>query len=637
MEQETAVAGVGAVRCAAGEAEEARLRALMADAPASVAAMFLERVAKTPDSDAFLVPSGTGWRRQTWRQTAEVVTEIAAGLLALGVRPEDRVAIASSTRIDWVHADLAIMCAGAATTTVYPTSTGGDVEHIVGDSGSRLLVAEDAEQLAKLCRHRAGLPDLERVVVIDQPPAEALAEAEAAGLAVISLDRLRQIGERYLAEHPAAVTERIASVRPDHLATLIYTSGTTGRPKGVRLTQRCWVYEGLAAASIDEVRPEDVTYLWLPLSHSFGKVLLAAQIAIGHAAAVDGRLDRIVENLPVVRPTGMAGAPRIYEKVHARVNAMVAEHGGAKARIFAWSFDVGRRVSRLRQDGQRPGGLLALQARLADRLVFGTIRQRFGGRVRSFISGAAPLSVGIAEWFDAAGLRILEGYGLTETSAGSFVNRPDRYRLGTVGVPLPGTEVRIEDDGEVLIKGPGVMEGYHNLPEETAAVLTEDGWLRTGDIGEITPDGFLRITDRKKDLIKTSGGKYVAPQSIETQFKAICPLASQIVVHGDGRNYVTALIALDPEEVSAWAAAHGMGGGVPYQEVVTSDAMREAISGYVDRLNAGLGRWEAIKRFDLLDRDLTVEDGFLTPSLKLKRRVVERAYAERLDRLYAAG
>jgi long-chain acyl-CoA synthetase len=332
----------------------------------------------------------------------------------------------------------------------------------------------------------------------------------------------------------------------------------------------------------------------------------------------------------------MAGAPRIYEKVHARVNAMVAEHGGARARIFTWAFDVGRRVSRLRQDGRRPTGLLALQFRLADRLVFGTIRQRFGGRVRSFISGAAPLSVGIAEWFDAAGLRILEGYGLTETSAGSFVNRPDRYRLGTVGVPLPGTQVRIDDDGEVLIKGPGVMEGYHNLPDETAAVLTEDCWLRTGDIGEITPDGFLRITDRKKDLIKTSGGKYVAPQSIETQFKAICPLASQIVVHGDGRNYVTALIALDPDEVTAWAAAHGMD-GVPYQEVAASAAMREAISGYVDSLNAGLGRWEAIKRFDILDRDLTVEDGFLTPSLKLKRRVVERAYAERLDRLYAAG
>ncbi len=637
MEQETAVADPGAVRCAAGEAEEARLRALMAEAPPSVAAMFIERVAKTPDSDAFLVPSaGTGWRRQTWRQTAEVVTEIAAGLLALGVRLEDRVAIASSTRVDWIHADLAIMCAGAATTTVYPTSTGDDVEHIVRDSGSRVLVAEDAEQLAKICRHRAGLPDLERVVVIDEPPAESLAEAEAAGLAVISLDRLRQIGEGYLAEHPAAVTERIASVRPEHLATLIYTSGTTGRPKGVRLTQRCWVYEGLAAGSIGEVRPEDVTYLWLPLSHSFGKVLLAAQIAIGHAAAVDGRLDRIVENLPVVRPTGMAGAPRIYEKVHARVNATVAEHGGAKARIFAWAFDVGRRVSRLRQDGQQPSGLLALQARLADRLVFGTIRQRFGGRVRSFISGAAPLSVGVAEWFDAAGLRILEGYGLTETSAGSLVNRPDRYRLGTVGVPLPGTQVRIGDDGEVLIKGPGVMEGYHNLPEQTAAVLTEDGWLRTGDIGEITPDGFLRITDRKKDLIKTSGGKYVAPQSIETQFKAICPLASQIVVHGDGRNYVTALIALDPDEVGAWAAAHGMA-DAPYSEVAASPAMREAISGYVDSLNAGLGRWEAIKRFDILDRDLTVEDGFLTPSLKLKRRVVEHAYAERLDRLYAAG
>ena len=626
-----------AAPCRADDAEELRLAALMAQAPASVAAMFAERAASSPDHDAFLVPlAGGGWRSQTWRETAEVVTELAAGLLALGVRAEDRVAIASNTRIDWVHADLAIMSAGAATTTVYPTSTGEDVEHILRDSGSRLVFAEDAGQLAKICRHRHGLPDLERVVVIEPPPAEVSADAEAAGLAVITLDALRRTGREHLAEHPDAVTDRVASVRPDHLATLIYTSGTTGRPKGVRLTQRCWVYEGLASASIGEISPDDVTYLWLPLSHSFGKVLLAAQIAIGHAAAVDGRLDRIVENLPSVRPTGMAGAPRIYEKVHARVTAMVAEHGGAKARIFDWAFDVGHRASRIRQQGGRVSGLLAVQHRIADRLVFATIRQRFGGRVRSFICGSAPLPVAIAEWFDAAGLRILEGYGLTETSAGSFVNRPDRYRFGTVGVPLPGTEVRIDADGEVLIRGPGVMAGYHNLAEETAAVLTEDGWLRTGDIGEITEDGFLRITDRKKDLIKTSGGKYVAPQSIEGRFKAICPLASHMVVHGDGRNYISALIALDPDELNAWAGAHGMA-GAPYAEVAASAVMREAVSGYVDRLNADLGRWESIKKFDILDRDLTVEDGFLTPSLKLRRRVVERAYADRLDHLYAGS
>lgn len=618
-------------RCHALAHEEARLAELMRTAPASVAMLFRNRVTATPDHEAFREPDGSGgWNRYTWRQTGQVVDELAAGLVALGVQPEERVAIASATRLAWIHADLAVMCAGGATTTVYPTSPADDVRYILGDSGSVVAVVEDEAQLGKVTEHLAELPGLRQLVVIDVP---AGGLPEVSGIPVLSWAELAEKGRALLAENPQAVQERSEAVRPEHLATLIYTSGTTGRPKGVRLTNRNWVYTGMGTLATEAVRPEDLSFLWLPMSHSFGKVLLSAQLATGHAAAVDGRIDEIANNLGAVRPHGMGGAPRIYEKIYGRVQTGVAAAGGVKAKLFHWAFAVGTQWSVLEEQGRKPGAVLAAQHAVADKLIFSKVRDRFGGRVRNFISGAAPLNSDIARWFDAAGLRILEGYGLTETSAASFVNRPTKYRFGTVGIPVPGTQVRLDTDGEILIKSPGVMEGYHNLPEETAAVLDADGWFRTGDIGEITPDGFLKITDRKKELIKTSGGKYVAPQAIESLFKSICPLASQIVVHGDNRNYVTALIALDPDEVATWAAANQMG-GKSYAEVVTSEEMQRVVQGYVDQLNARLPRWETVKRFAVLTSDLTVDDGSLTPSLKLKRRVVERRHADLLDTLY---
>jgi long-chain acyl-CoA synthetase len=311
---------------------------------------------------------------------------------------------------------------------------------------------------------------------------------------------------------------------------------------------------------------------------------------------------------------------------------MAHAEGGAKAKIFDWACRVGVKVSRLQRDGQPIPRRLAAQYAVADRLVFVKVRDRFGGRVKFFISGSAALSPRVAEWFHAAGILILEGYGLTETSAGSMVNRPDRFRIGTVGIPLEGTEVRVADDGELMLRGPGVMQGYHRLEQETAEVLVGDGWLATGDIGDVDADGFVSITDRKKDLFKTSGGKYVAPSNIEGQFKALCPLASQIVVHGNGRNFCTAIITLDPDAVAEWASRHGEAGS--YEEVVSSAAMRQEVDGCVDTLNARLNRWEQIKSFVLLEHDLTVESGELTPSMKVKRRVVEDNYRDRLDALY---
>jgi long-chain acyl-CoA synthetase len=381
------------------------------------------------------------------------------------------------------------------------------------------------------------------------------------------------------------------------------------------------------------ITADDVQYLWLPMAHSFGKVLEGGHIASGSVMAVDGRIPKIIENLGVVKPTLMAAVPRIFEKVYNKI-LEGARQGGLKQKIFEWALKNGRAGSELRQQGKEPGGLLGLKLGLAEKLVFSKIKARFGGRIRYFISGSAPLSREIAEFFHAANILILEGYGLTETSAASFVNRPNKYAFGTVGMPMPGTQVKLApEDGEILLKSPGVMQGYHNLPDQTAESLTSDGWLRTGDIGEIDENGFLRITDRKKDLIKTSGGKYIAPQAIEGKLKSTCPYISQVLVHGDKRNFVTALITLDSEAVMKWAAGHGMN-GKGYSEVVQTAEAKQLIAPFVDEVNKSLAKYETVKQFAILPQDLTVEEGELTPSLKVKRKVVEKKYAGLLDKMY---
>lgn len=594
----------------------------------NVGEMFLDRVRASGPREAFRYPDeNENWVSMTWAETGEEVSKIAAGLVALGIEPEQRVAIASNTRIEWILADLAVNLAGAATTTVYPTTVSADVAYILSDSDSRIVFAEDAEQLAKLREKRTELPNVTKVVLF---------EGEADGDWVISLDELKRLGAAYLAEHPDVLTERVANTDSESLATLIYTSGTTGRPKGVRLVHDCWTYEGAAVAAPGSLSIDDLEYRWLPMAHSFGKVLATAQLAIGYPCAVDGRVPNIVDNLAVVRPTFMGAAPRIFEKAYGRIIGMMEEEGGVKLKLFRWAEQVGLQVSRLTRAGKPVPLSLKIQHAVADKLVFSKIRARFGGRVRFFISGAAALSTEIAEWFHAAGILVMEGYGLTETSAGAFVNHPDDFKIGTVGKVFPGSQVRIAEDGEILIKGPNVMRGYHNLEGESASALTEDGWLATGDIGELDEDGFLRITDRKKDLFKTSGGKYVAPSHIEGQFKAICPLASQMVVHGAERKFCSALITLDPDAVAAWAESHGMAGR-PYAEVVTSEEMKRVVAGHVEELNSRLNRWETIKKWAILENDLTVEAGEITPSMKVKRRVVEEHYADILDSFYAEG
>ncbi|MBW1598303.1 long-chain fatty acid--CoA ligase [Streptomyces sp. JJ38] len=620
-------------------------QSLIENRPPSVAALFLERIKATPDDEAYRYPvppaSGTGpddWKSYTWAEAADRVFAVAAGLMALGVEPEQRVAIASNTRVDWVLADLGILCAGAATTTVYPGTNAEETAFILADSESRVLIAEDAVQLAKAREKRSELPHLAHVVVIDPAGEPVTAEEDPEGWA-LTLDELMERGRAHLEKKPEAVRETIESLRSDQLATLIYTSGTTGRPKGVRLPHDNWSYMAKAIAMTGLARQEDVQYLWLPLAHVFGKVLTAGQIEVGHVTAIDGRIDKIIENLPVVRPTYMAAVPRIFEKVYNGVATKAKAGGGAKYKIFLWAAEVAREYAKVTQDNFRrtgtasaPAGLRMKHA-LADRLVYKKLRDAFGGRLRACVSGSAALAPDIGYFFAGAGIHILEGYGLTESSAASFVNPGMSYRTGTVGKPLPGCEVRIAEDGEILLRGPGIMQGYHGLPEKTAEVLESDGWFHTGDIGELSEDGYLRITDRKKDMFKTSGGKYVAPTEVEGQFKAVCPYVSTILVHGADRNFCTALIALDEPSILGWAAENGQEGR-GYAEVVASPEVRELIRGYVDQVNTGLQRWQTIKEFRILPRDLDVEHGELTPSLKLKRPVVEREFGHLLEEMY---
>ena len=589
-------------------------------------ALLLERVKKSASKDAFLAPADGSWKKLSWAQAGDEVRQVACGLRALGLQMEERCSILSGTRLDWIFADLGILCAGGATTTIYPANTPEECAYIVQDSGTRFVFAEDAAQVEKLQQRRAELANVVKVITFD-------GQASDDGW-VITFADLKALGREFDQKDPAAYEQNVRAIRKDAIATLIYTSGTTGRPKGVVLTHDHWIYEGEALEQMRILSEDDLQYLWLPLAHVFGKVLEAIQIKAGFPTAVDGRVEKMVENLSVIRPTFVCGVPRIFEKVHNKVVANATEAGGLKANLFKWAMGVGAEYSHLQQQGRSEPLALALQRTVAQKLVYKKIQDRFGGRLRFFISGSAPLSREIASFFHGAGVLILEGYGMTESSAATCVNVPTKFRFGTVGHSLPGTQVKLApEDGEVLIKGRGVMRGYHNMPEATAEALTEDGWLRTGDIGEFDADGLLKITDRKKDLIKTSVGKYVAPQFLEGKFKATCPYASQVVIHGDNRKFVSALVALDEESLRKWATAEGLG-SKSYAELAAEPKVKSLIKTYVDAINAELPSYSQVKQFALLPKDLTIEAGELTASMKLRRKVVEKKYMQVLDGFY---
>lgn len=594
----------------------------------SVGHMFRNRVAETPDALAFMdpdrAPEGPNtWQRFTWAQSRVLVDQLAAGLLARGLRHEERVGIISSTRLEWILLDLAVACAAGATTTVYPNTAEEDVEYILTDSDSVMVVVENATQLAKVEAASALSEVIHTIIVLD-------VEGVELGERVISYTQLLELGRQRLREDPEAVDRAIASTDKDTLSTLIYTSGTTGQPKGVRLLHVSWIYEGAGTKYWEIIDHTDLQYLWLPLSHVFGKALIACQIAYGFASAVDGRIDRIVAGLGEVRPTFMCGAPRIFEKVRA---AVMTGSTGLKGRIARWAFAVGRDSRSYRLEGRPMPKGLALRYRIADKLVFSKLKEKLGGRIRFLISGSAKLSHQVQEWFYSAGILVVEGYGATETSAIAFLNLPSEPRFGSVGKVMPGIETRLAADGEVLIRGPIITPGYHKLPEVTAESFT-DGWFHTGDLGEFDQEGNLTITDRKKDLFKTSGGKYIAPQKVENAVTANIPYISQAVAVGDGRKYCSALLVLDPVLLGKWAQKHQLE-HLSYAELSQRPEIRASIERQLEKANARLERWETIKRFAILDHELTVENDGVTPNMKIRRAAVTKRHEALIESLYS--
>jgi long-chain acyl-CoA synthetase len=553
--------------------------------------LWREAVRNAPDRPAYLEETPAGWRPVAWDEAAERVGALTQGLLARGVRHGDRVAILSRTRLEWILLDWAVMSIGAVVVGLYPTSSAKECEYILGHCEAVLAFTEDEEQTRKLVSIRGSLPNLREIIPFDW------------------LEKLESDGR--LARHL-----RPEPVEEDDLATLIYTSGTTGPPKGCMLTHR-----NLVSAAIRVVegmnQPDDICLLFLPLAHSYGRLAHQAATHRGTTVALVAEVANVPRALAEVRPTVLPAVPRVYEKVHANALGEIERAGGLRTRIGLWALGVGARTSRARREGAPVGGLLALQQRLADRLVFAKVRERLGGRLRVGVSGAAPLSTDVMEFFHSLGVPVIEGYGLTETASSATVNEPQDFRIGTVGRPVEGAEVRLAEDGEILIRSPSVFAGYYKDPEATAAVLADDGWFRTGDVGEIDDEGFLRITDRKKDLIITAGGKNIAPQNLENALKS-SRFVSQALVVGDRRPYVTALVTLDQAELAS-----------------SSRDPQKLVQELVDEVNRDRTRVEQIKRFVILPRDFSQEEGEVTPTLKLRRRVIHEHFADEIEKLYA--
>jgi long-chain acyl-CoA synthetase len=593
----------------------------------SLGRLFWDQVHRSAGKVAQRVKAGGAWRDVSWRALGQEVEEVALGLIALGRQPGDAIAILSQTRAEWVRADFAILSVGGVTIPVYPSYPPETLAYIVRDSGARTIFVEDEQQLAKVRSAAADMPDLETAILMQ---GRAAASGGGGRLRVLDWEGLRVQGRE--SSSKGALEARLAKIGPGDVATIVYTSGTTGSPKGVVQTHGNHLAALDMIAGTSGVEEGDVHLLFLPLAHSFARMESFLGIRLGLTTAFAESIERLPENLREVSPDFICSVPRVFEKVYAKILTGVAAAPPVRQRIFHWALGVGRRASRLAREGRSLPVGLHLQRRVADRLVFGKLRAALGGRLRFCVSGGAPLSAEIAEFFHAADILVLEGYGLTETCPILTSNHPGAFKFGTVGKPFPGVDLRIAEDGEIVARGPNIAQGYYRKQEETAAVFTPGGWFHTGDVGEIDGQGYLRITDRKKDLIKTSGGSYVAPQHIENLLKGD-PFVSQALVEGDRRAYPVALITLNPDELAKLAREGGLG-DKPAAELVRQPAVMDRVRRIVDSVNSHLASYAQIKRFAILPADFTQEGGELTPTLKVKRRDVRTKYADLIESMY---
>ena len=578
---------------------------------ATVAGLWAAAVAERRGGAPFLVQADGRWDEVGWEEAGRSVDELAAGFLSLGIGRGDRVALLGRTRLEWALCDWALISIGAQVVPIYPTSSPLECAYILGNSGARFLVCEDAAQEAKIAPARSEIEALERVIVME---GERRHDA-------LSLHDLREEGRNRLASAPRAVADARGELGPEDVLTIVYTSGTTGPPKGCVLTHRNYrVMVEMVLAVEDVLQARDVVLLHLPLAHTFARLVEFAAPAVGATIAFCPEATAVPTALREVRPTVFPSVPRLYEKIAAAVQAGLEEQQGTRRRLAVWALRVGARASARRQSGRSLPFPLAAELALADRLVLAKVRARLGGRLRHAVSGGAPLARETAEFFHSLGVLVLEGYGLTECTAAATFDRPDRYRFGTVGPALPGVEISIAGDGEVLVRGENVFGGYFRDEEATRSVLTPDGWLRTGDVGEIDDDGFLTITDRKKDIIVTAGGKNVSPQNIESALK-VSRYVSEALVIGDRRPYLVALLCLDHDEVRKVAE--------------TDEEVRALVHSAVEEVNAERGEAEQIRRFAILPRDFSSEAAELTPTLKIRRHVAEQHFRREIEALYA--
>jgi long-chain acyl-CoA synthetase len=589
--------------------------------------MFWDRVEKSAGRPAQQFKRDGVWTTYTWRQVGDVVREVALGLIALGRQRGDAVALLSSSRAEWVQADFAILSAGCVTVPIYPSYPPHLIAYVVNDSQAKTLIVEDPGQLAKALEALPRMEGLEQIVVMSGYDAPQPPEM------VLTWETLRRLGRDAREAHESTLGERVASTTPGDVATIVYTSGTTGPPKGVVQTHANHVAAVTASGQATPAEEGWVHLLFLPLAHSFARLEGYLGPYKGLTTAFAENLDKVGDNLKEARPHFICSVPRVFEKVYAKILAGVQAGSPVKRTIFNWAMGVGREVSRRERAGQPVAGALAVKRALANRLVFEKLHAAMGGRLRWAVSGGAPLSRDIAEFFHAAGILILEGYGLTETCPALTFNRPTRYKFGSVGQALDGVELRIAADGEILARGPNIAtRGYYKQPAATAEVFEDSGWFHTGDIGHLDDEGFLYITDRKKDLIVTAGGMNLAPQNVENLLKTD-PFVSQAVVIGDKRPYPVALITLNPEELAKFAREHGILATDP-AVVVKHPKVLERVGRTVEEKNTQLQSYAKIKKFAVLPSDFTQEGGELTPTLKVKRKVVAEKYHDTLEELY---
>jgi long-chain acyl-CoA synthetase len=596
-------------------------------ADSSLAQVFWSRVQRSADRPAQQVKRDGAWHTQTWREVGDVVREVALGLISLGRQKGDAVALLSSSRAEWAQADMAIFSAGCVTVPIYPSYPAELIAYVVNDSQARTLIVEDAGQLAKALEARPKMDGLEQIIVISGYEARQPPEY------VMTWETLRRLGRDQRAAHESTLAERVASTSAPDVATIVYTSGTTGPPKGVVQTHGNHLAALQASGQATPVEEGWVHLLFLPLAHSFARLESFLAVHHGLVTAFAESIDKVGDNLREVRPHFICSVPRVFEKVYAKILAGVEAGSPAKRKIFHWALGVGREVSRRQQAGLPIPGALQLKRRIAHRLVFSKLHAALGGRLQWAVSGGAPLSRDIAEFFHAAGILILEGYGLTETCPVLTFNSPDRFKFGSVGRALPGVELKIAADGEILAHGANIAtRGYYKQPQATADVFEPGGWFHTGDIGHLDADGFLFITDRKKDLIVTAGGMNIAPQNIENLLKTD-PFVSQAMVYGDRKPYPVALVTLNPDELAKFAREQGILAADP-QVVVKHPKIVERVERIVEEKNTQLQSYAKIKKFAVLADDFTQDGGELTPTLKVKRKVVTEKYRSVIEELY---